>query len=530
MSFKTVCSVVLLAVLLTGCRSGSKNDPEKKDVKTPTAGKKAGDQTVSDAEMQYVKALREPDKTKREALFKAARLALEDEAVKNKNYKAHLLLGYMADLGQGMKPDSILAVQHYRAAADSGMVEAKIALAEFWRRNEMFLDEAAKQITGIPNYEDNPTALCVLGSIYYAMYENEKGFQILKKAFHSKNRTQNTRLEVLKIIHRSFDKYFRGNNFDAALKELQRSEELEPRNYLTPYLMGLVEIRRGNLAEAEKMLNRSWKRNPAVPETYRELALLKVKSKRFDEAVDDAKTAYLISGKEASYERFLMEIYILARRNAELLAFLDRRVAAEPDRKDLRMFRVTILILNKDHNRAYADLQILKKEKKLANDPAFLESAALVTSALGRYDEAIQSNEAILKQGFRPVPALNLAELYIVTNQFGKAVELLRHPDFKDQKEPLILCVVPYLEACALLASGKNADGPIAQFKKAVPAFLEARKEPGEWDVAMFNKWLSTAKLPENIKKQIAEMTAVFTTPMPAKAPVKTEENKKTGK
>ena len=517
MSFKTVCSVVLLAVLLTGCRNWVKNSSEKKDVKTPAAGKKAGEQSVSDAEMKYVQALRESDKVKREAMFKAARLALEDEAVKNKNYKAHLLLGYMADLGQGMKHDSILAVQHYRAAADSGMVEAKIALAEFWRRNEMFLDEAVKQITGIPNYEENPTALCVLGSIYYAMYENEKGFEILKKAFNSQNRTPNTRLEVLKIIHRAFEKYFRGNNYDAALKELQRSEQLEPRNYLTPYLMGLVEIRRGNLAEAEKMLNRSWKRNPAVPETYRELALLKVKLNRFDEAVDDAKTAYSISGREASYERLLMEIYILARRQTELLAFLDRRVAAEPGRKDLRLFRITILSMVKEYQRAYADLQILKKESRLANDPVFLESQAIVASSLGRYDEAIQANEAILKQGFRPVPALNLAELYILTNRFDKAVELLRHPDFKDQKEPLIQCVVPYLEACALLASGKNADGPVAQFKKAVPAFLEARKEPGEWDVTMFNKWLSTAKLPENIKKQIAELTAVFTTPMPAK-------------
>ena len=530
MSFKTICSVVLLSVLLTGCLTGSQNDPEKKNAKTSAAGKKSGEQTISDAEMQYVKALRESDKNKREALFKSARLALEDEAVKNKNYKAHLLLGYMADLGQGMKPDSILAVQHYRAAADSGLVEAKIALAEFWRRNEMFLDEAAKQITGIPNYEENPTALCVLGSIYYTMYENEKGFQILKKAFNLKNRTQNTRLEVLKIIHRAFDKFFRGNNYDAALKELQRSEQLEPRNYLTPYLMGLVEIRRGNLAEAEKMLNRSWKLNPAVPETYRELALLKVKSNRFDEAVDDAKTAYSISGRDPAYERFLMEIYVLTRRKSDLLAFLDRRLVAEPGRKDLRMFRVTILSLNKDYKRAYDDLQILKKEKKLVNDPVFLESVALVTSALGRYDEAVQANEAILKQGFRPVPALNLAELYIVTNQFGKAVELLRHPDFKDQKDPLIQCVEPYLEACALLASGQKADGQIAQFKKAVPAFLEARKEQGEWDVAMFNKWLSGAKLPENIRKQIAQLTAVFNTPMPAKATVKPEENKKTGK
>ena len=179
-------SIILVSFLLGGCTVAPKPSAEKAPAAVPAAGKTSRTEkpatpakpVISDAEMQYVKALREPDKKKRNELFKAARKALLIEAEQNKNYKAHLLLGYMADLGQGMPSDGIQAARYYRIAADSGLAEAKIALAEFWRRNEIFLDEAAKQILSIPGYEENPNALCTLGAIYYAMYENEKGFRI----------------------------------------------------------------------------------------------------------------------------------------------------------------------------------------------------------------------------------------------------------------------------------------------------------------------------------------------------------------
>lgn len=524
-------SIILLSLLLGGCTFSQSQPAGKTDAVPAAEQKKAAAKTadpapvakpvISDAEMQYVKALREPDKIKRNELFKAARKALLTEAEKNKNYKAHLLLGYMADLGQGMRSDGIQAARHYRAAADSGMVEAKIALAEFWRRNDIFLDEAIKQITSIPKYDENPAALCVLGSIYYSMFENEKGFQILKKAYFCKNHTAATRLEVLKILHNAFEKFFRGNNYDAALKELKRADELERGNYLTPYLMGLVEIRRGKIAEAEKQFELSWQRNPAVPETYRELAFLKARSGRAAEAMEDIKIAYAISGRKPEFERAFMEICILTKNQDALLRFVDQLVKAHPDRKDLRFVRLVSLQLKHDYAKAYEDLMVLKKDPKLANDPAFQESFANVSSALGKYDDAVKANEAILKQGFRPVPALNLAELYIVTDQYAKAVKLLQQPDLKNQKEPLINCVVPYLEACALLASGKNADEAVKRFKAAVPAFLAARKDPGEWDVTMFKKWLKAAKLSEDVKKQIAEMTDVFMTPMDKTVPAK---------
>ena len=524
MKLMTLGAAIVFSSLLAGCMgTGGKAAPQqdRQENKTADSAKAEPDRnTVSDAELQYVKALRETDKTKRDELFKAARKALLAEAEKNKNYKAHLLLGYIADLGQGMAHDGIQAARHYRIAADGGLVEAKIALAEFWRRNEIFLEDAAKQIISIPGYEENPAALCVLGSIYYAMFENDKGFEVLKKAYFSKKRTNGTRLEVLKILHNAFEKYFRGNNYDAALKELKRADELESGNYLTPYLIGLVEIRRGNLAEAEKQFNLSWQRNPAVPETYRELAFLKARTGREAEAMEDIKIAYAVSGRKPEFQRAFLEICVLTKNQETLLSFTDRLLKEHPDRKDLRFVRLFALQLKRDYAKAYEDLMVLGKDPKVAKDPAFQESFANVSSALGKYDDAVKANEAILKQGIRPVPALNLAELYIVTDQYDKAVKLLGHPDLKKQKEPLIRCVVPYLEACALLASGKQADDAVKRFKAAAPAFLASRKELSEWDVTMFRKWLKTARLSDEVKKQIASMTDVFTTPIakPAQA------------
>ena len=547
MGFKVSFSVLSLSLLLAACASPDSSampEPQKKETnsaavkktsetakeapvpakklsgpvknETASSGEKSEEESISDAELQYVKALREPDKIKRHELFKAARKALKAEADR-KNYKAHLLLGYMADLGQGMKKDDLQAVRHYRVAADSGMPEARLALAEFWRRNGMFPDEAIKQITSIPDYDQNPQALCILGSIYYSKFENEKGFRFLKKAYQSPQSNAAIRLDVRKILHQAFEQFFQANQLDAALIELKRTEELKPVNHLTPYLMGLVQIRRGDLKEAEKMFDLSLRRNPAVPETYRERALLRARTGRLEEAVDDAKIAYAISGCAPACEQALLQIYLAGKRYDTLFRFLDGQLKKQPKRKELRLFRISLLVLKRDYAGAYRDLQIVIQDRKVAADPDILETFANVASALGKYDESIPAYETILKQGFRPVSALNLAELYIITDQFAKAVELLHHPDFQRQKDPLFACVVPYLEASALLAQGKPADDQVKGFRSALPAFLAARKDPGEWDVTMFRNWLKKAALPDAVKKQIAEMTdALAASPKPA--------------
>ena len=93
----------------------------------------------------YYQATKTQDAKKRAELLKEAFDALQKEADRN-NLESALYLAYMYDLGQGVKQDGISAAKYYRIAADGGLKKGKIALARFWLRNEMFLDDAAKQI------------------------------------------------------------------------------------------------------------------------------------------------------------------------------------------------------------------------------------------------------------------------------------------------------------------------------------------------------------------------------------------------
>ncbi|OQA84653.1 MAG: photosystem I assembly protein Ycf3 [Lentisphaerae bacterium ADurb.Bin242] len=462
---------------------------------------------MTEGETLYVKALQTRDEKEREKQFKAAIEQLQKEANEGSNLKAHLLLGYMADLGQGMSSDGITAARHYRAAADGGLPEAKAALAEFWLRNGIFLDAAAAQIMSIPDYQKNPAHLCTLGAIYYAQFENQKGFEVLKKAFAAAGRMPQIRVEVMKIIHRAFEAYFKNGNFDAALVELKREQTLDANSSLIPYFMGLVELRRGNAAAAEELFNESLKRNPAVPYPYRELALIKARSGRPDEAVDDIKVAYAVSGKTRQYQQDMIEIYFLTRRYQDLITLTTRILQENPNDTDTRNIRGSIYLMRKEYTKALEDLQKLAANPKLANEPEILEGIALATSYLGRLDEARKAYEKILQAGFQPVTALNLSELYIVQNCFSDALKLLANEGFKQSKDIFVRCISAYLEATALLASGKNADAQIKLYYELLPSYKSSQTDATSWEVELFDTWLKKAALSPEARKIITEMT-----------------------
>ena len=71
-------------------------------------------------------------------------------------------------------------------------------------------------------------------------------------------------------------------------------------------------------------------------------------------------------------------------------------------------------------------------------NPKFWKAIALAASYLGNHNEAQQAYEKILKNGFQPVMALNLAELYIVQNRFEDALKLLVNDGFKQSKDTFI--------------------------------------------------------------------------------------------
>ncbi len=473
----------------------------------PAPAKTAPD-FISEGETMYIKALQTKDEQEREKQFKAVIGQLQKEAEEGKSLKAHLLLGYMADLGQGMSSDGITAARHYRAAADGGLPEAKAALAEFWLRNRIFLDSAAEQIMGIPDYKKNPALLCTLGAIYYAQFENEKGFDVLKTAFAASARKPQLRVEIMKIIHRAFEAYFKNGNFDAALVELKREQSLDPNSSLIPYFMGLVELRRGNNAAAEELFNESLKRNPAAPYPYRELALLKARSGRPDEAVDDIKVAYAVSGKNQQYQQDMVEILFLTRRYQDLVSLTTKILQENPKDLDIRNVRASIYLLQKEYAAALEDLRKLAADPKLADDPQILEGIALATSYLGKLDEARAAYEKILQAGFQPVTALNLAELYIVLNRYPEALKLLENDGFKQSKDAFIRCIASYLESTALLASGKDAEAQMKLFYELLPVYKSKQTEATSWEVELFNAWLKKVVLTPEARKAITEMTA----------------------
>ncbi|MBQ9336027.1 MAG: hypothetical protein IJS14_01865 [Lentisphaeria bacterium] len=510
-----VC-LALTAGLLTDCATApeSAEKPAEKTAEkaasAPVQEKKAvGPQEVKKLELDYLSALQEKNPAKRKARFREVRARLLAAAETANDPKIHLLLGYMAELGQGMQFDGILAAQHYRKAANAGLPEAKIALAEFWRRNGLYLDEAAKQIQSIPDHRSRPAALCSLGMIYYTQGKYDQGFEYLKLAYHSK--TANVRGEVMKIMQESFEQSFKDKKFDAAMKELLRMQSLEPDNFLVPQLMGLVEFSQGHLAEAEKHHLRAWKLNPAFPDVYRDLARIRLQTGRKEQALEDAKVAYAVSGHDREMGIFLLSLCAAMKEYDQTLRLIDEMLRTEPGRIELQLLRADVLVKTGKIAESSAELKKLSHDRRMVNNLEFWKSYAGVASLAGDHLEAVKANERVLKKTFDPIFALNLAELYIITDQYDKAIGLLARPEFKEQTGTMERCVIPYLKACALLAVGKDAGNAIRQFKEALPAFLETKKKSGsEWDVAMFRKWLAKAALSEEVKKSIAEMTDVF--------------------
>ena len=523
-----ICSLAAAAGLLAGCIMSAPAEPETGRQEKPAA---APDPSVlKKAEAEYLAALREKDPAKQKGMFREVRSMLLAEAEKSPDPKVHLMLGYMAELGQGMQPDGIRAAVHFRKAADAGLPEAKIALAEFWRRSDFELEEAAKMILSIPDYRSRPAALCSLGMIYYAMGKDEQGFEYLKLAYQSK--AANVRMEVMKVLQESFEQAFKDKDLDRALKELSRMESLDPENFLAPQLMGVVETARGNFAAAEKHHLRAWKRNPAFPEVYRDLARIRFLTGRPEQALTDAQVAYAISGHSRETAVLLLQISTDLKRYKESLALVDSLLKENPAQTGFLMIRAQLLTRMGKTAEAFREMKKLSEDARIRKDPEFLSNYASVASMAGEFAEAVKAYEQRLEKKFDAVSGLNLAELYILTDQYDKAIGLLARPEFKEQKGAMERCVVPYLKASALLAAGKDAGFAVRQFKAALPGFLEVKKKSGsEWDVAMFRRWLEKAALSEPVKKAIAEMTDVFAEDGPkgkAKPPEPIPEGKKT--
>ena len=453
----------------------------------------------------YAQALNTRDTAKRAELLKEAFALLQKEA-DGGDPESALHLAYMYDLGHGVKQDGISAAKYYRIAADSGLVKGKMALARFWLRNEMFLDDAAKLVESIPDYRKNPDCLLLLGTIRYAQSRYTEGFEDLLKAYQNAGRNFMIRDNVWKVVHAAFLELYKNGNYDAALAEADKAAKLNPKHPAIPYCRGLVAVKKKLLKEAEAFFNQALKLDPTDPYFYRERAFLHASNGKKEAAMDDIKVAIAVSGNAVEFIHARIELYYLLKDIDGLIAYTTELL--KQDEKDVfaRVTRAGAYMLKGNYKGAYDDYRKLSEMPLTADIPDVQEGLALTSSHIGKLDEAEKAYEKLLEKNATPITLINLAELYVVRGKYEKALKLLDSDKLLRSADKFMKCISSYLAASALLATGKNADEPMKTFHELLPQF-KAKSEETDWDTGLFDTWLKNAKLPAGAKEKIAEMT-----------------------
>ena len=288
--------------------------------------------------------------------------------------------------------------------------------------------------------------------------------------------------------------------------ELDKAAVLNPKHPAIPYCRGLVAVKRGQNKEALAFFNQALKLDPADPFFYRERAFLHARNGKKEAALDDIKVAAAVSGNAPEFVHARIELYYLLRDIDGLIACTSELLKA--DEKDVyaRVTRAGAYMLKRNYAKAYGDYRKLSEMPLTADIPDVQEGLALVSSHVGRLDEAEKAYEKLLGKNATPITRINLAELYIVRGKYEKALKLLDSDQLLRSADRFMKCISSYLAASALLASGKNAEAPMKVFYELLPQFKE-KSEETDWDTALFENWLKNAELPSGAKEKIADMT-----------------------
>ena len=120
------------------------------------------------------------------------------------------------------------------------------------------------------------------------------------------------------------------------------------------------------------------------------------------------------------------------------------------------------------------------------------------------YRRYVDHENAELKKEYRPIPALNLAETYIILGEYDRAISFLDDPRLRQEQNVYIRCLRLYLKACVLLAKGENAEAEIGEFDQVFPRYKSSYSGR---DVTALRIWLENAGLSDSARQTIAELT-----------------------
>ena len=273
---------------------------------------------------------------------------------------------------------------------------------------------------------------------------------------------------------------------DKALEAYRKVLNVDPGHSKLASRVAALLIRQDDFPQAIDILKDAIKANPSNAEPYNQLAFIYAKYlKKTDEAVDYANQAIALNPRDIEGYQRLCEIELAAGEEKKALNALDRGTKVDSDDAAFwtRLGKLYAAILFKSESQPKPDElrrvnDVFKKAAEHADDdPSILKDVADYYAASQQLKEAIPLYLRALE--LQPDDANareKLASSFILTNQRGKAVEMLeqlikQHPE-KYQPYDLLAQILD--DEARSLQRAKKVDEAKAKFAKVVANYEQS--------------------------------------------------------
>ena len=282
---------------------------------------------------------------------------------------------------------------------------------------------------------------------------------------------------------RSFEE---NGEIDKALEAYRKVLNVDPSHSKLASRVAALLIRQDDFPQAIDILKDAIKANPNDAEPYSQLAVIYAKYlKKTDEALDYANQAIALNPRDIEAYQRLCEIELATGEENKALGALDRATKVHSDDAAFwtRLGKLYVAILFKSDSQPKPDElrrvnEVFKKAAEHADDdPSVLKDVADYYAASQQLKEAIPLYLRALE--LQPDDANareKLASSFILTNQRGKAVEMLeqlikQHPE-KYQPYDLLAQILD--DEARSLQRAKRVDEAKAKFAKVAANYEQS--------------------------------------------------------